>query len=186
MARYELLDEIDLPFPLGGCFGYWGYDLKNFVEPCLRRSVVVDLDLPDCYVCFCASLVVFDHRLEKTWIVSTGVQLDGSRDEAHARRVLDFWRQQLASGPADRPLAAQSFLGDEGLSTTGLALSALVPNPLKLYWDVTANVIRRRSIISPGKRLFGAARRLISSTSEMRKSRSRFRSLRASARSRWP
>ena len=24
MARYELLDEIDLPFPLGGCFGYWG------------------------------------------------------------------------------------------------------------------------------------------------------------------
>jgi hypothetical protein len=24
MARYELLDEVDLPFPLGGCFGYWG------------------------------------------------------------------------------------------------------------------------------------------------------------------
>src|SRR5579872_3128152 len=23
MARYELLDEVDLPFPLGGCFGYW-------------------------------------------------------------------------------------------------------------------------------------------------------------------
>lgn len=41
---------------------------------------------------------------------------------------------------ADRPLAAQAFLGDEGLSTTGLALSALVPNPLRLYWDVTANV----------------------------------------------
>src|SRR3954463_15346302 len=27
MARYELIDEIDLPFPLGGCFAYWGYDL---------------------------------------------------------------------------------------------------------------------------------------------------------------
>ena len=106
MARYELLDEVDMPFPLGGCFGYWGYDLKNFVEPCLRRSVVVDLDLPDCYVCFCDSLVVFDHRLEKTWIVSTGVQLDGSRDEAHARRELDFWKQQLAGGPVDSPLAA--------------------------------------------------------------------------------
>src|ERR1035437_1787228 len=24
MSRYELLDEVDLPFPLGGCFGYWG------------------------------------------------------------------------------------------------------------------------------------------------------------------
>ena len=36
LERYELIDEIDLPFPLGGCFGYWGYDLKNFVEPHLR------------------------------------------------------------------------------------------------------------------------------------------------------
>ncbi|HEY0454876.1 MAG TPA: aminodeoxychorismate synthase, component I, partial [Verrucomicrobiae bacterium] len=27
MARYELLEELDLPFPLGGCFGTWGYDL---------------------------------------------------------------------------------------------------------------------------------------------------------------
>jgi anthranilate/para-aminobenzoate synthase component I len=48
MARYELLDEIDLPFPLGGCFGYWGYDLKNFVEPKLSRNAAQDLELPDC------------------------------------------------------------------------------------------------------------------------------------------
>ena len=41
---------------------------------------------------------------------------------------------------ADRPLAAQAFLGEEGLSTTGLSLSALVPNPLDLYWDVTGHV----------------------------------------------
>lgn len=33
LSRYELFEAIDLPFPLGGCFGYWGYDLKNFVEP---------------------------------------------------------------------------------------------------------------------------------------------------------
>ena len=38
MSRYELLDEIDLPFPLGGCFGYWGYDLKNFTEPNSRAG----------------------------------------------------------------------------------------------------------------------------------------------------
>jgi anthranilate/para-aminobenzoate synthase component I len=38
MSRYELLDEIDLPFPLGGAFGYWGYDLKNFTEPKLRAA----------------------------------------------------------------------------------------------------------------------------------------------------
>src|SRR4051812_13765861 len=69
MSRYELLDEIDLPFPLGGCFGYWGYDLKNFVEPKLTRRAVNDLEMPDCYVGFYDSLVVFDHRLNKTWIV---------------------------------------------------------------------------------------------------------------------
>lgn len=41
---------------------------------------------------------------------------------------------------ADRPLAPGAFLGEEGIATTGVSLSALVPNPLHLYWDVTANV----------------------------------------------
>jgi para-aminobenzoate synthetase component 1 len=94
-ARYELIDEIDLPFPLGGCFGYWGYDLKNFVEPKLSRRAVNDLELPDCHVGFYSSLVVFDHRLGKTWIVATGLRVDGSRDEDDARRELGFWRELL-------------------------------------------------------------------------------------------
>src|SRR5207245_2223683 len=91
MARYELLDEIDLPFPLGGCFGYWGYDLKNFVEPKLSRRAVNDLELPDCSVGFYDSLIVFDHRLAKTWIVSTGLNVDGTRSEEKARRQLGYW-----------------------------------------------------------------------------------------------
>src|SRR5262245_40501606 len=81
MARYELLEEVDLPFPLGGCFGFWGYDLKNFVEPHLPRKAVNDLELPDCCVGFYDSLVVFDHRLDKVWVVATGCQMDGSRSE---------------------------------------------------------------------------------------------------------
>jgi para-aminobenzoate synthetase component 1 len=100
MSRYELLDEVDLPFPLGGCFGYWGYDLKNFVEPKLARRAVNDLELPDCQVGFYDSLVVFDHRLGKTWIVSTGLGEDGGRSEARARAHADFWRAKLASAPA--------------------------------------------------------------------------------------
>src|SRR6266542_1838736 len=106
MARYELLDELDLPFPLGGCFGYWGYDLKNFVEPRLPRRAANDLELPDCHVGFYDSLVVFDHRLEKTWIVSTGLRADGSRDARHARRQLDRWQQLLAAeGEAPHPVS---------------------------------------------------------------------------------
>ncbi len=95
MQRYELLDQIDLPFPLGGCFGYWGYDLKNFVEPKLPRRAVNDLEVPDCHVGFYDSVVVFDHRLEKTWVISTGLQVDGSRTETKAKGQLEFWKKNL-------------------------------------------------------------------------------------------
>ena len=95
LARYELIDEIDLPFPLGGCFGYWGYDLKNFVEPRLRSRTVNDLELPDCAVGFYDSLAIFDHHLGKTWLVTTGLAADGSRDESRARQQADWWHEQL-------------------------------------------------------------------------------------------
>ena len=91
MARYELLDEIDSPFPLGGALGYWGYGLKNFTEPKLPRRAVNDLELPDCHAGFYDSLVVFDHRLGKVSVVSTGLDADGSRSEARAGERLEFW-----------------------------------------------------------------------------------------------
>jgi para-aminobenzoate synthetase component I len=96
MSRCELLDEIDSPFPLGGAFGCWGYDLKNFTEPKLPRRAVNDLELPDCHVGFYDSLVVFDHRLGKVCIVSTGLNADGSRSEAWAKEQLEFWLAMLS------------------------------------------------------------------------------------------
>ncbi len=99
MARCELLEEVDLPFPLGGCFGYWGYDLRNFVEPKLPRRAANDLELPDCHVGFYDSLVVFDHQLDKTWVVSTGLAVDGSRSEKRAADQLEFWRGLLSTQP---------------------------------------------------------------------------------------
>ena len=41
---------------------------------------------------------------------------------------------------ADRPLAAEAFLGEEGLAITGISGSVLIPNPASLYWDLVANV----------------------------------------------
>ncbi len=99
MSRYELLDEIDLPFPLGGCFGFWGYDLKNFVEPQLSRTAINDLELPDCQTGFYDSLVAFDHRIDQVWIISTGLQADGARDPARARSQLEFWEDHLQATP---------------------------------------------------------------------------------------
>jgi para-aminobenzoate synthetase component I len=111
MSRFELLDEINLPFPLGGCFGYWGYDLKNFAEPKLPRRAADDLELPDCHVGFYDSLVVFDHHLGKTFIVSTGLNADGSRTEKRAKERLEFWQTLLTGkteGGAGSPLPTAS------------------------------------------------------------------------------
>ena len=118
MARYELLDELDFPFPLGGCFGYWGYDLKNFVEPKLTRRAVNDLELPDCHVGFHASVLVFDHRLEKIWIVATGLDFDGSRDIARAERQVGWW-QDVFSREAGEAAGDLSGSQNAGPAPTG-------------------------------------------------------------------
>lgn len=108
MARYEMLDPCDLPFPLGGCFGMWGYDLKNFVEPKLSRRAVPDLELPDCAVGFYSSLVAWDHLLGKGWIISTGLQIDGTRSLEKARAELSFWNELTSSEEQERPVVTRS------------------------------------------------------------------------------
>jgi para-aminobenzoate synthetase component 1 len=110
LARYELLDETDVPFPLGGCFGYWGYDLKKFVEPKLRVRTGDDLELPDCHLGFYASLVAFDHQLGRVWLVATGLAADGSRSEAAQRQQIDFWQAHVQSEPAEAALLLPTTL----------------------------------------------------------------------------
>ena len=117
MARCELLDEVDLPFPLGGCFGYWGYDLRNFVEPKLPRRAANDLELPDCHAGFYDSLVVFDHGLGKTWIVSTGLAADGSRSESRAGERMEFWRNALTSSPVEHAPFSRRSRREEALKS---------------------------------------------------------------------
>ncbi len=116
LARCEMLDEIDLPFPLGGCFGHWGYDLKNFTEPKLPRRTSDDLELPDCFVGFYDSLVVFDHHLGKVSVVSTGLAADGSRTEKRAGEQMEFWRAMLTSegGVPRRPDQPEGVRDSQG------------------------------------------------------------------------
>ncbi len=122
MSRYELLDEIDSPFPLGGAFGYWGYDLKNFTEPKLPRRAANDLELPDCHVGFYDSLVVFDHHLDKVSLISTGLNADGSRTESRANEQLNFWQTQLLIN--DLP---PRYKDVEGSHSQPLSVSAVKP-----------------------------------------------------------
>jgi len=106
MARYELLDEVDYPFPLGGCFGFWGYDLKCFVEPKLGSRAVPDLEIPDSWVGFYSSVLVFDHQLGKCWIVATGLTENGSRSQSAAQEDLRWWQSILVQEPPQHSAVA--------------------------------------------------------------------------------
>ena len=55
-------------FPLGAAIGYFGYDLKNFIEK-LPAKAADDIGLPDCWFGFYDSLLVFDHAKKKVWEV---------------------------------------------------------------------------------------------------------------------
>jgi len=149
MSRYELLDEIDLPFPLGGCFGYWGYDLKNFVEPKLPRRAVNDLELPDCHVGFYDSLVVFDHHLGKTFIVSTGLSADGSRSEDRARAQAEIWASALVATESDGARHSVRAVGDS-MNKQRARSDASHPNSNVSRADFLAAVQRAQCYIRTG------------------------------------
>lgn len=122
IVRYEMPDEVDVPFPLGGCFGYWGYDLKNFLEPKLVRRAGVDVPLPDCAVGFYASVVVFDHQLGTVSVLATGLGADGSRSEERARAEVEWWGRKYESAKVREENSGPTEQGrGEVVSTLGRA-----------------------------------------------------------------
>ncbi len=122
--RYEVLDEIDLPFPVGGCFGFCGYGLRYFVEPKLPRRLVPESLLPDCWFGFYDSLVVCDHQLHKSWIIATGLDLEGARSSERAVRQVDKWRRWLDQEPLVSAIVPRSLSSPvlTGWQTVGLPL----------------------------------------------------------------
>lgn len=107
LLRYELLEEVDLPFPFGGVFGYWGYELNRQLTKKLASKAARMPEVPDLCVGFYDSLCVFDHCLGKCWVVSTGMRADGSRSVGIAREKAEWWLRQLR-----RPSSSVSFCFD--------------------------------------------------------------------------
>jgi para-aminobenzoate synthetase component 1 len=72
LARYPVEREPDDPPFLGGAVGYWGYELRHFVErlPC---SVVDDVPVPDCCFGFYDAVIALDHWQRRAWVVATPV-----------------------------------------------------------------------------------------------------------------
>ena len=71
---FDILDEqlalhhlnASTDFPLGAAIGYFGYDLKNFIEK-LPAKAADDIGLPDCWFGIYDSLLVLDHSKKKEW-----------------------------------------------------------------------------------------------------------------------
>lgn len=95
IARYELSRQPDVPFPLGGCFGFWGYELGRFNDPAMEVRAEGPAESYDCHLGFYASLIVWDHHLNQVLIVATGLQEDGDRTSGHARRAIRLWRKRM-------------------------------------------------------------------------------------------
>jgi para-aminobenzoate synthetase component I len=155
MSRYAVHDEIDQPFPLGGCFGFWGYDLRHHVEPRLPGRHSPELDLPQAHLGFHDSLVVFDHALHTAFIVATGLQLDGSRSLDAAQRQLEFWQHLLATPVAatHRPSPASPSLIPpiSGLDEHGFVAAVKLAQKYIRAGDVyQVNLSHRLAIDWPG------------------------------------
>lgn len=127
MGRYETLDQVDTPFPLGGCFGYFGYGMGTLGERRRRSRKEADPEVMDCHVGFHDSLVAWDHHLDRAWVVATGMETSGDCSAEKARQSLDSWQAilEMAQG------------APECLEIPEKARS-LAPNALKVDLDAEA------------------------------------------------
>lgn len=132
LEEFEIEDEPDVPFPLGGAFGYWGYELKHFVEPRIARPVHNDLCLPDCYVGFYDSLLAIDHHNKQMWIISTGLDHTGKRDLIRAQHKINSWTNIIENILCNSPV----------LSTQICEPTASLCTPVK----ITSNMSRQTFI----------------------------------------
>lgn len=145
LARYELSNQPDLPFPLGGCFGYWGYDLKHALEPKLNRALLDDLELPEAHLGFYESLVVFDHLLGRTWVVASGLDPDGDHAAGTARRSLDRWRRRLETDHAHSLAAPEPWLARPGAGRPLRPLASSLSRD-----EFLSRVLRAQALIRSG------------------------------------
>jgi para-aminobenzoate synthetase component I len=99
LQQYKL-DKSNGEIPLtGGVVGYLSYDLGHFIEK-LPGKAVDDLNLPECYLGFYDTIIAFDHRLNKTYLISTGFpETDDTRRGARAESRLSELRGLLALAP---------------------------------------------------------------------------------------
>jgi len=101
-----------IPFT-GGAVGYFSYDLCHFIER-LPSTAVDDLNLPECYLAFYDTVIAFDHRKCKTYLVSTGFpELDEAKRKQRAKERLEEVKSIVSdSSPVIHSLGQASTVRD--------------------------------------------------------------------------
>ncbi len=109
LSRFEVPDGPSGGIPVGAAMGYFGYDLKNAVEPGLPQTARDDLELPDMVVGFYSTLLVRRREMDsgdsKLMIVATGFDADGNHSPARMQASIDHFMRVIdaAGSESARP-----------------------------------------------------------------------------------
>jgi para-aminobenzoate synthetase component 1 len=96
--------------------------------------------MPECHLGFYDSLVAFDHDLGATWILSTGLQRNGTRSTARAVRQRDFWLSQL--GEEASPLSTVAGPRVVGRTTSSSFLTSNLRQQPEAEGEPVSNLTR--------------------------------------------
>jgi len=128
LATYKL-DRCRAPVPFtGGAVGYFGYDLRHFVER-VPSAAVDDLELPESYFAFYDSVIAYDHLDERAYLIATGFpELEEEQRLKRARtRMAELKRWLDGIRPAD--VTSQGHKHSEGGRSSDTDRSSLGGNP---------------------------------------------------------
>ncbi|NEP16302.1 MAG: anthranilate synthase component I family protein [Leptolyngbya sp. SIO4C1] len=70
LAPYQPVQLPELPPGIGGLFGFWGYELIQWIEPKVSVHPLSEADLPDGLWMQVDSLLIFDQVKRKIWAVA--------------------------------------------------------------------------------------------------------------------
>ncbi len=95
---YQVEPHPSIPL-VGGAVGYFSYDLCHFIER-LPSTAVDDLEFPDCYLGFYDVVLVFDHRENRVYLVSSGFpHLEEGKRRRRAEERLEEMKGKLSEVP---------------------------------------------------------------------------------------
>ncbi|MEM9002415.1 MAG: anthranilate synthase component I family protein [Cyanobacteria bacterium P01_F01_bin.86] len=111
LEPYQPVTVPDLPPGIGGLFGFWGYELIQWIEPTVPIYERTDSDLPDGLWMQVDSLLIFDQVKRKIWIIAYADLREPGKNLEHAYEAACDRIQQVVQKLTD-PLAGLYPLTD--------------------------------------------------------------------------